>query len=156
MKSIMKRVVVVFVLLAVAGFGVSSVIAGDDPLSSINPFFKKQYAELGLTEQQMNAIKTVVKGHLPELQVMTNQYVAEYRALRKLTIADEFDEPAIRVQVAKIAALGADISVKHALIYQKVKPILTMDQLKKAQKTRQFYAWLIDRRIAGIFKWYEE
>jgi hypothetical protein len=58
--------------------------------------------------------------------------------------------------VAKVAQLGADLAVRHAVIGKEIRAVLTPEQLKKAENARLFREKLVDRRIAGVFKWFEE
>jgi Spy/CpxP family protein refolding chaperone len=159
MKRSMKNIAVAVAVLIVVGIGFHYAYAalGDESsLTSTNPFLKRGYARMGLTDQQMYAIKAVIKKNLPELKTMTSQITAEHRALKTLIRADVVNEPAIRAQVAKLSALGADLCVKHAVIGQEIRAILTPEQLKKANDARLFRERLIDRYTAGIFKWFEE
>jgi hypothetical protein len=159
MKRNMKNIVVGVIILAVVGIGFHYAYAalGDESsFTSTNPFLKRGYARLGLTDQQMYAIKAVIKKNLPELQTMTNKITAEHRALKTLMSAETVNEPAIRAQVNKLAALSADLCVKRAIIGKEIRAILTPEQLKKANDVRLFRERLIDNRIAGIYKWFEE
>ncbi|MBN1472693.1 MAG: Spy/CpxP family protein refolding chaperone [Syntrophaceae bacterium] len=159
MKRNIKKMIVAFVVLSVMGIGFHHAYAarGDESsLTSMNPFLKRGYARLGLTDQQMTDIKAVVKKNLPELQTMTNQIIAERRVLKTLIRDESINEPAIRAQVAKLAVLGGDLCVRKAVIDKEIRAILTAEQLKKAKDARLFRERLIDRRVALVFKWFEE
>jgi len=159
MKKSMKQLVLVVSVLAVlgAGFHYAYAAIGDESsVTSLNPFLKRGYARLELTDQQISAIRAIVKKYAPELKAMTHQRVVERRALKALVRAESVNEPAIRAQVAKLAQLGADMAVRHAFIGREIRAVLTPEQLKKAENARLFREKMIDRRIAGVFKWFEE
>jgi len=159
MKIVMKSIFVAVVFLAFFGTGLTythTAMADESSITSVNPFFKRSYARLGLTQQQMYDIKSVIKSNLPELKIMINQIIEERRALRTLVRANSVNEPAIRAQVAKLAAIGADYSVKKAYITQQIKAILTAEQVQMAKEGRMFYDSLVDKRVAGVFQWFEE
>ena len=157
MKRSMKAFVVVSILIAVFGLGLQYACAAGADDTAINPFMKRGWAKLGLSDTQVSAIKAIVKKSLPELQSLTNQVVAERRALRALMRADAINEAAIRSQVAKLASLQADLCVKRAYIRQEVRStVLTPEQIKKADAARQYREKRFDRYLAGIYKWYAE
>jgi periplasmic protein CpxP/Spy len=159
MKVRIRNTAVIVLALAVFGIGFHQAYAAlsdDGTLSSLNPFLKMGYSRLGLSDQQMNAIRAVVKKNLPQLQTMTNQIIAERRTLKSLIRAESVNEPAIRAQVGKLAALEADACVKRAFIGQEIRTILTPEQLKKAEVLRQYKERIIDRHIARTFKWFAE
>jgi Spy/CpxP family protein refolding chaperone len=151
--------VLVVVGLAVFGMGFHQAYAalGDEGSStSINPFLKRGYGWIGLSDIQMAAVKAVVKKQLPGLKIMTRQIVAERRVLKSLIRAESVDETAIRAQVAKLAALEADRCVKRAFTGREIRAILTPEQLKKASDMRLFRERMTDRRIDGVFAWFED
>jgi periplasmic protein CpxP/Spy len=160
MKKGMETFVLASVVFAIFGIGLHYAHAGigdESSLTSMNPFLKRGYAHLGLTESQISAAKAIVKKNLPELQTMTNQFVAERRVLKTLMRAEPVNETAIRAQVAKIALLGADLCVKRAVIRQEIcRTVLTPDQLKKAENARLFKEKRTDRYMARTFMWYAE
>lgn len=159
MKINMKTAVLVIVGLAIFGISFHYAYADasdEETLTSINPFLKRSYAKLGLTDEQITSIKAVVKQNLPQIKAMTEQMITERRTLKSLIRAEAVNEPAIRAQVAKIAALETDSCVKRAFIGQNIRAILTPEQIDKAKKMRLFRERLVDRRIARVYKWYEE
>ncbi|MBN1381650.1 MAG: Spy/CpxP family protein refolding chaperone [Deltaproteobacteria bacterium] len=159
MKKSMKTAILVVVGLAVLGMGLHhayAAVSNEESLSSLNPFLKRSYAGLGLTDQQITAIKAVVKQNLLQIKAMSEQIIMERRALKSLIRAEAMDEPAIRAQVAKVAALEADRCVKRAFIGREIRGILTPEQINKAKEMRIFRERLVDRRIARVYKWFEE
>jgi Spy/CpxP family protein refolding chaperone len=100
-------------------------------------------ASLHLTDQQKVELKRVLKAHRPTLQPLVTQYVSERRALRGLMGSKQIDEAAIRAQVAKVAAIGADLAVERAHLKQEFRGILTPEQISKIGKMRA-------KRDAGV------
>ncbi|MBI4764104.1 MAG: Spy/CpxP family protein refolding chaperone [Deltaproteobacteria bacterium] len=159
MKKSMKNFALVAITLAIFGVGFHhayAALSDESSLTSMNPFLKRGYAGLGISDIQMNAIKAVVKKNLPELQTMTNQIISERRVLKSLIRAQSVNEDAIRAQVRKLAEMEADMCVKRAVIGQEIRTILTPEQLQKSAEMSRFRERMMDRRIARIFKWYEE
>jgi protein CpxP len=89
------------------------------------------FQSAGVTQEQGAQIKEIVKKHYPEMKPLMDKMVAEHRALRDLIRAENVDEKAIRDQVAKVAAIGAEIAVKRAYIVHEVRGTLTSEQIGK-------------------------
>lgn len=91
---------------------------------------------LGLTEEQRGKIKTVLESHKTELQPLMENMMTERKALRELIHADKVDESAIRAQVAKIAAVEADLAVARAKMAKEIEPLLTAEQKQRAKELK--------------------
>ena len=160
MKKSLKIFASACVVLAVFVIGVQFAFAGnvdEGSLTPMNPFLKRGYAQLGLSDAQITAMKAIIKKNLPDLQTMTNQAISEQRALKVLMRAEPVSEAAIRAQAAKVASLRADLSVKWAFIGQEIRHgVLTPDQLKKAEQLRLYKQKRFDRYMARTFMWYAE
>lgn len=107
-------------------------------------------AELGITEQQKEQIKTVMLTNAPAVKPLIQQFVQERRALTDLVTATPVNEAAIRAQVAKVAAVGADLAVKHAHIAEQIRPILTPEQIQKLRDMRIDVESHIDAMIQHV------
>ena len=92
---------------------------------------KKMIAELGLSEDQKQQIKEIVKAHKPAIQPLRKQFILERRALRDLIQSESWTEAAIKAQVEKVSAIAAEMTVQRAQVYREVRPILTAEQIQK-------------------------
>jgi len=89
---------------------------------------------LGLTEEQRGKIKTVLESHKGEMQTLAEKLMTERKALRELIHADKVDESAIRAQVAKMAAVEADLAVARANVAHEIQPLLSPEQKQRAKE----------------------
>jgi Spy/CpxP family protein refolding chaperone len=85
----------------------------------------------GVTKEQGEQIKQIVLKHYPETKPLMDKMLVEHRALRDLIRAENVDEKAIRDQVARLAAVGADIAVKRAYTVHEVRGVLNTEQIGK-------------------------
>lgn len=91
---------------------------------------------LGLTEEQRGQIKSILENHKGEMRPLAEKMLTERKALRELIQAGTVDEAAIRAQVAKAAAVEADLAVARAKIAQEVLPLLTPEQKQRAKELK--------------------
>jgi protein CpxP len=88
-------------------------------------------AEVGVTDAQKEQIHAILREFHPSMQPLVKQYVQERRALRNTIHATPVNEPAIRAQAARVAQLQADLAVKRAYVSEKLRTVLTPEQLEK-------------------------
>ncbi len=100
---------------------------------------------LGLSDDQKAQIRSIFEKHRPELLPLRKEFAAEKRVLRDMIQAEPADEAAIRAQVAKLAATGADLAVRRARISREVRAVLTPEQLGKLKALREERDRKIDR-----------
>lgn len=105
---------------------------------------------LGLTDQQKEQLRLILKENQPTVQPLIKQFVDERRALRGLVETTPVNEQAIRDEVAKMAATGADLAVKHAYIAQRVRTVLTPDQVQKIMDLQSHHDEHMDGMIDKI------
>lgn len=153
----MKRkafIALVAAILLTAGIGATAgpAKAATDTESSgpIHTFLMGRIAGLHVTDQQKAELKGIFKTNGPTLQPLVAQYVSERRALRGLMNADQPDEAAIRAQVAKVAAVGADLAVERARITQQCRGILTPEQVSAIKKMQEKRDARVDRMLARL------
>ncbi len=89
---------------------------------------------LGLTEEQHGKIKSVLENHRSTLEPLREKLMAERKTLHELMRADKVDEAAIRAQVAKMAAVEADLAVARAKVTQEIQPMLSPEQKQRAKE----------------------
>jgi len=93
--------------------------------------YKKIASALGLSAQQKHDIKEILKKNRPQTQPLMKQLITERRALRSLIQNETIDEPAIRAQSAKVAAIESDMAVERARVTQEIRTVLTPEQVQK-------------------------
>ena len=132
MKNRIKFLATAAVLLATVSFGIHRADAFvDDSAPRQGRYLKKMAAKLGLSAEQKQEIKAIIKKERPAVQPILQQLQTERRALRALVQAQTVDEPAIRAQAARVAAVEADMAVQRAHTAHEVRAILTPEQIEK-------------------------
>ncbi len=141
MKTSLKVLAVVGIMLAVmvSGLYQSSALAHDPAgMHAGNPGgghghwpMKKMMAALGLSGEQKQEVKKILKQNQPLIRPLINQLITERRDLRALMQADTIDEAAIRAQAARVSTVQSDLAVQRAHIHQALRQVLTPEQLQK-------------------------
>ena len=131
MRTSTKAVIGVAVVMAVVTAGglvyAAKTGPGDRPLRGR---WAEKLALLGVTEQQRDHIRGIVREHRPGLEPLVKQYVAERRALRDAIHGETVDEKAIRAQASKVAKAGADLALARAKVAHEVRAVLTPEDRK--------------------------
>lgn len=94
-------------------------------------------AQLNLTPQQRDQVKTIVDGHQDELKALGDREMAARAALEAAVSNDVIDEGTIRTRAADLGAVEADAAITRAHLRAEVLQLLTPDQqaLAKALET---------------------
>lgn len=124
--------------------------AASNPLSPARPFRQALFgkvAQLGITDAQKTQIRGILRDALPTVQPQVKQYVRERRALRQAIHATPVNEAAIRAQAGKVAQLEADLAVRRAHISERVRAILTPDQIGRLNELSEEVDARIDAAI---------
>lgn len=87
--------------------------------------------ELGVSQAQRQQIHAVLRESRPAMKPLVARYVQERRTLRKTIHTAPVDEAAIRAQAARVAQIEADLDVKRACISERIRAVLTPDQVEK-------------------------
>jgi periplasmic protein CpxP/Spy len=132
--------------LTVGGFFTFLAHADTKDTVSVRGRFKKQLAQLGVTDEQKAQLKTILRKYQPTTVPLIQQVVTERRALRDSIRAESIDETAIRAQAAKVASLQADLAVQRAHVAHDIRAVLTPEQLQKL-KDMQLN---VDARVDGL------
>lgn len=145
----LKALAVVVVTLAFIGFNVqlSHAFIGHERSGLFGWPMPRFMKHLDLTDEQKQEIKEVLQEKQPMIQPMLKELATERRALRDLLQAETIDEPAIRTQAAKVAAIEADLAVERAHMHRAIYSLLTPEQqqrFKELQIKR-------DRRVDRFF-----
>lgn len=115
----------------------------------------QRLVQLGISADQRDQIREVLRGFMPEVAPLVKQSLQEHRTLRDTIRATPVDEAAIRAQSAKVAAIDAELAVKRALIVEKIRPILTPDQLKEVQKMEEEFHSRMGEGLGRLGRWIE-
>jgi protein CpxP len=103
---------------------------GDGPKHS-GSHMKRMAKDLGLDAQQKTQVKDILKSSHEQARPLMDKLVTERRAMRSLIHAESVDEAAIRAQSARVAAIEADLAVNRAQVAQKIRKVLTPEQVLK-------------------------
>jgi Spy/CpxP family protein refolding chaperone len=89
---------------------------------------------LGVSQAQKQQIHAVLRESRPTIKPLVRQYVQERRALRKMIHTAPVNEAAIRAQAARVAQIVADLDVKRAHISERIRAVLTPEQVEKLKQ----------------------
>jgi Spy/CpxP family protein refolding chaperone len=120
---------------------------------STRPHFFRQLflgkvAELGVNDSQKQQIHSILREARPGIQPLVAQYVQERRALRKAIHTSPVNEAAIRAQSTRVAQLEADLAVKRAHVSERIRAVLTPQQVEKLKEL----AGDIDARVDNMLE----
>ena len=118
----------------------------------LHAFLEKRLAALGVTETQKRQLHNNLRDARPRVQPLAGRFVAEKRTLRGLMQSGTVDEAAIRAQVARVSAVGADLAVERARIAQNARAVLTPEQLDKIVQFQTHLDARIDTFIDHLFQ----
>jgi protein CpxP len=91
------------------------------------------FAQLGLTDDQRQQIRTAVTSHRDEFRALMERGRQARDAQRAAIEAMPVNEQAVRAAAAQVAAVEADTAVLRARVHEQVFSVLTPDQQAKAQ-----------------------
>jgi Spy/CpxP family protein refolding chaperone len=96
---------------------------------------RRGLAQLGLSDEQKQQIKTIVQSRRADVQSFRQQLRQARRGVAD-AIANDADEAAIRARSAELAKVQADLAVFLAEIRKQVAGVLTPEQKTKAKELR--------------------
>jgi Spy/CpxP family protein refolding chaperone len=139
MKTAFRTIVASAALVAAVVIAPVSAPAfmGEDGPAPVGGGIKRITKELQMTPQQQQQLKDIFARNRPQGEPLRKQFMDERRALRSLIQTDTIDEPAIRAQVARLAAVEADMAVHHAHVSKEIRAILTPEQIAKAKELQE-------------------
>lgn len=120
--------------VALTGFvGMAWAVGANDP--AVPHAFRNallgKLVELGVSQAQRQQIHAVLCESRPAMKPLVAQYVQERRTLRETIHTAPVDEAAIRAQAARVAQIEADLDVKRAHISERIRAVLTPEQVEK-------------------------
>lgn len=104
--------------------------------------------EAGLTDAQRTQVKDIMKSHKDEIRT---QFMSGRDARRSMQQAVEAGGPestGAQQAADSIAAVARSRALLIAKITSEIRPVLTADQLKLAQTTRERIEEIVDERVA--------
>jgi Spy/CpxP family protein refolding chaperone len=94
----------------------------------------KALEQVGVTDQQKQQIKTIMRESRPTMQPLVQQLRTERKALREAIQASPVNEGAIRAASTRVAQVEADLAVARAHVQDRVRGVLTPDQAAKLKQ----------------------
>lgn len=91
---------------------------------------------VGATDAQKQQIRSIVQESRPAMQPLRQQLMQERKALRDVMQTSPVNEPAIRAQSARVAQIQADLAVQRAQMGDRIRAVLTPDQVGKLKDLR--------------------
>ena len=85
-------------------------------------------AQLNLTPQQRDQVKTIMDGHQDELKALGDREMTAREALEAAVSADAIDEGAIRARAADLGSVETDAAITRAHVRAEVLQVLTPEQ----------------------------
>lgn len=140
MKTAWKTLSVAAALFAGVGMAQAAApgcMEGDDAPKHSGSHVKRMAKELGLDAQQKVQVKELLKNNHDQAKPLMDKLQAERRSMRSLIHGDTIDEAAIRAQSARVAAVQADLDVNRAQLAQKMRTILTPEQVQKLKAIQE-------------------
>jgi Spy/CpxP family protein refolding chaperone len=99
-------------------------------------WLKQAKEALGLTEEQSDKIKSVLRAEKDVLKDLISGLHQARTALRQTIQAPDANETSVRSASAKVAAIEADLAVERLKIFERIRPVLSNDQLEKLKELR--------------------
>lgn len=91
-------------------------------------------SQLGLSDTQMQQIKSIATSHADEWKALLDKERAARQALQTAIASTQFDELTIRQRSAELAAVEADAAVARARARAEAIALLTADQQAKLKE----------------------
>jgi Spy/CpxP family protein refolding chaperone len=139
--------------IVLTGFaGVAWAVGANDPARPhpFRHFLLGKVAELGVSDSQKQQIHAILRETRPTLQPLVAQYVQERRTLRKAIHTAPVNEPTIRAQAARVAQVEADLDVRRAHVSDRIRAVLTPEQVEKLKQLAENFDARVDEVLARI------
>jgi Spy/CpxP family protein refolding chaperone len=117
------------------------------------PAFGRMARRLGLSDQQKEQIRGILKSHAGEIETQIESGRNGHKALREAMDAAPLDEARIRQQALALGQIRADAAVLRARIRSEIWPVLSADQQQKAQQMRSWKSQKERRRMDALERW---
>ncbi|MCK4659069.1 MAG: Spy/CpxP family protein refolding chaperone [Phycisphaerae bacterium] len=105
------------------------------------------FGELNLTDEQKDQIHAVLESDQQAIVAVLRPLFDKHSTLHKAVAADKIDEQAIRTAATEFGAALGDVAVLAANIKERIRPILTEDQIKVLQDFHADHDRMIDAHL---------
>ncbi len=139
--------------LSAGGLTVLKTHAGERALperSFRGAFLERAKEKLGLTEDQVTAIKDTFKADKDTLANLLSKLHEARAGLRSAIQSSAASEASVREASAKVAAVEADLAVERLTLYGKISPVLTDAQREKVKEFQANIDDFVDGAIGRI------
>lgn len=106
--------------------------------------------KLGLSEDQVSQIKTVVGGQRENIADLVARFRDARVGLRDAIQAKDATEESVRAAAAKVAAVESDMAVQRLKLSREISPILTDEQRTKFVELQSHIDGLIESGIGRM------
>jgi Spy/CpxP family protein refolding chaperone len=104
---------------------------GERPGPGIQPGPGVALMERVLTEEQRESMRDIMKSQRERMQGIQEKIRAARKELMKASLAESFDEEAVRAKALVVAKLEADLTVLRAKAISQVQPPLSEEQIER-------------------------
>ncbi len=126
-------IVLAATVLAVGGLTAikASAASREKPHHARNRVMERIAGKLDLTAEQRKEIRGILAGEKNTLKALASRSHEARADLRAAIRANDATETSVRAASAKVSAVDADLAVERMKLFEKIKPLLTEEQLKK-------------------------
>lgn len=138
----MKRRIMISVLVVVTMLGSAYVAAAGG-----GPWFRgrgdragmhmgRMAKVLGLNDSQKEQVSAILKAEREKTEPLRQQLAENRKRLRQASLAEKFDEAAVRAIATKQAQIQTELIVSHSRAKNRINALLTPEQRTLAEKLR--------------------
>ena len=109
----------------------------DSPEGRFQPGPGLALAERVLTEDQRESIRSIMASQREAMREIQEKMRVARKELLKVSLADTFDEEAVRAKAMAVAKLEADLTVLRAKVLSQVQPPLSDEQVEQIMNAPQ-------------------
>lgn len=104
---------------------------GDRPQPGFQPGLTLPLLERVLTEEQRESLHAAMASQRDQMRDLEGKIRAARQALMKASLAEDFDEAAVRAKALEVGKLDAELAVLRAKALSKLQPPLSDEQIER-------------------------
>lgn len=104
---------------------------GDHPQPGFQPGRALPMLERVLTEEQRESLRAAAESQRDQVRGLQEKLRAARQALMRASLAEKFDEDAVRAKAMEVGRLDAELTVLRAKAMSKVQPPLSEEQIER-------------------------
>jgi Spy/CpxP family protein refolding chaperone len=104
---------------------------GDRPQPGFQPGRALPMLERVLTEEQRESLHAAMESQRDQMRSLEGKIRAAHQALMKASLAEKFDEDAVRAKALEVGKLDAELAVLRAKAMSKLQPPLSEEQIER-------------------------